>query len=144
MKTVFKKTNKELKHTSFIAPFLKIDIATKKRGRMKYLNWDKVRELIKKNPDSKIQVGLLEDWNNTGDMIYNKGEYPYMYYVYTKSTWATPIVIVDKQKYICYSFEETEPIMCDAEVDSLLKAIELWKRNINTNGKPFYISVEVM
>lgn len=125
MKTIFKKTNERLKHTSFVDPLLLDALILRIESRMKYLNWDKVREIIRKNPNSVIQVGLLEDWNNTGDIIYNKGEYPYHYHVYTQSTWATPIVIIDEQKYVCYSFKKTEPIMCDAQVDSLLKNIEL-------------------
>jgi hypothetical protein len=68
-------------YTDFIAPLFGVDIATKPRGDMKYLDWEKAKQLIKEHPDSVIHAGLMEDWEWTSGLIYAKGNF-YDGYVY--------------------------------------------------------------
>lgn len=107
MKKIFEKIDEKPKHMDFFEPFY--DKSLKKRGNFKFLDWDKIREIIKENPNSIIQAGLLEDFTYTGDIIYNKKPIK-KFYVYDNSNWATPVVIIDGEIYACYSFEKTEPI----------------------------------
>lgn len=77
---------------------------TKPSGSMKYMDWNKVQEIVKNNPDSVIYAGLMEDWNNTSGLIYAKGKY-YNGYVYDRSVWATPIIDVDGREIECWTYE---------------------------------------
>ena len=36
-------------------------VATNPMGKTKYMDWNKVKEIIKENPDSVIYAGLMED-----------------------------------------------------------------------------------
>lgn len=74
---------------------------------MKYMDWNKVKEIVENNPNSVIYAGLMEDWNNTSGLIYAKGKY-YNGYVYGCSSWATPIVDVDGKEIECWTHEETK------------------------------------
>ena len=82
-------------------------VATKPMGKTKYMDWNKVKEIIKENPDSVIYAGLMEDWNNTSGLIFANGKY-YNGYVYGVSCWATPIVDVDGKEIECWTYEETK------------------------------------
>lgn len=73
---------------------------------MKYMDWDKVREIIKDNPNSTIEAGLREDWNNTSGLIYEDGEYYNGGVLYNQSCWATPIVDVDGEEIECWTYEK--------------------------------------
>lgn len=79
-------------------------VATKPIGKMKYMDWNKVKQVVKEHPDSVIYAGLMEDWNNTSGLIYAKGKY-YDGYVYGCSSWATPIVDVDGEEIECYTYD---------------------------------------
>lgn len=92
-------------NTDFWAPLLGIDIATKPRGQMKYLDWDRVWMYIKQYPHSTISVGLCEDWNNTGGCIWADGDFE-SEYVYDHSTWATPIIDIDGEEIECWTYED--------------------------------------
>lgn len=95
-------------YTNFAAGFLGPEaIATKSIGSMKYMDWEKVKEIVKLNPNSVIYAGLMEDWNNTSGLIYAKGKY-YDGYVYGCSRWATPIVDVDGEEIECYTLVKKE------------------------------------
>ena len=75
MKKIFERIDNKPKHMDFMAPFYDNyhhGKLSKKREDFKFLDWDKVREVIKENPNSIIQAGLLEDFTYTGDIIYNK------------------------------------------------------------------------
>lgn len=73
---------------------------------MKYMDWDKVREIIKANPDKEIYAGLREDWNNTSGLIYDNGEYYSGGILYNQSCWATPIVDIDGDEIECWTYEK--------------------------------------
>ena len=63
-------------YTDFAMGFLGPEaIATKPIGQMKYMDWNKVKEIVETHPDAVIHAGLLEDWNNTSGLIYAKGNY---------------------------------------------------------------------
>ena len=95
-------------YTDFAMGFLGAGaIATNPMGKTKYMDWDKVKEIIKENPDSVIYAGLMEDWNNTSGLIFANGKY-YNGYVYGASCWATPIVDVDGKEIECWTYEETK------------------------------------
>ena len=82
-------------------------VATKPIGSMKYMDWQKVQEIVDKHPNSVIYAGLMEDWYNTSGLIYAEGKY-YDGYVYGSSVWATPIVDVDGKEIECWTYEQTE------------------------------------
>lgn len=62
---------------------------------VRYMDWDKVKQICLANPTSKIEAGLREDWNNTSGIIFNNGEYYDGGTLYNQSRWATPIVDID-------------------------------------------------
>ena len=95
-------------YTDFAMGFLGASaVATKTIGAMKFMDWNKVKEVVESNPNSIIYAGLMEDWNNTSGLIYAKGKY-YNGYVYGCSNWATPIVDVDGEEIECWTNNETE------------------------------------
>lgn len=95
-------------YTDFATGFLGPEaIATKPIGKMKYMDWEKVKKIVEERPNSVIYAGLLEDWNNTSGLIYAKGNY-YDGYVYGKSIWATPVIDVDGEEIECWTYEETK------------------------------------
>lgn len=75
-------------------------------GKMRYMDWEKVKEIIETHQNAIIYAGLREDWNNTSGLIYAKGKY-YNGYVFGASSWATPIVDVDGVEIECWTTEET-------------------------------------
>lgn len=95
-------------YTSFADGFLGPEaVATKPIGDMKYMDWNKVKEIIETHPNSVIYAGLQEDWNNTSGLIFAKGDY-YNGYVYAASVWATPIVDVDGEEIECWTYTQTK------------------------------------
>lgn len=97
-------------YTNFADGFLGMSaIATKPIGAMKYMDWNKVQQIVNENPNSVIHAGLIEDWNNTSGLIFAKGKY-YDGYVYGCSKWATPIVDVDGEEIECWTYEQTKEV----------------------------------
>lgn len=95
-------------YTNFAMGFMGMDaVATKPIGDMKYMDWQKVQQVVNENPDAVIYAGLMEDWNNTSGLIFAKGKY-YDGYVYGCSMWATPIVDVDGEEIECWTYEKTK------------------------------------
>lgn len=82
-------------------------VATKPIGAMKYMDWEKVQQIVNEHPNSVIYAGLMEDWNNTSGLIFARGQY-YNGYVYGCSLWATPIVDVDGEEIECWTFKKTK------------------------------------
>lgn len=77
-------------------------------AKMKYLDWNKAQQIVDEHPDSVIYAGLMEDWNNTSGVIYDKGKYFRSNYVYGASIWATPIVDVDGIEIECWTYDKTK------------------------------------
>lgn len=95
-------------YTNFELGFAGMEaIATKPIGNMKYMDWNKVQEIVNEHPNSIIHAWLMEDWNNTSGLIYAKGKY-YDGYVFGYSRWATPIVDVDGEEIECWTYEKTK------------------------------------
>lgn len=95
-------------YTNFTDGFFGAEIiATKPIGRLKYMDWQKVQELVNKHPNSVIYAGLMGDWNNTSGLIFARGKY-YDGYVFGYSKWATPIVDIDGEEIECWTYEQTE------------------------------------
>lgn len=100
-------------YTNFTAGFLGAEfVATKPIGKPKYMDWDKVKQIVSENPNSVIYAGLMEDWNNTSGLIYARGKY-YNGDVFGTSTWATPIVDVDGKEIECYVCEKPKNFTAD-------------------------------
>lgn len=60
-------------YTDFYSGFLGPEaIATKPIGKMKYMDWKKVQQIVNEHPNSVIYAGLMEDWNNTSGLIFCK------------------------------------------------------------------------
>lgn len=94
--------------TDFFMGFFGADaVATKPIGATKFMDWQKVQQIVNENPDAVIHAGLAEDWNNTSGLIFAKGKY-YEGYVYDHSIWATPIVDVDGEEIECWTYEKTK------------------------------------
>ena len=83
-------------------------VATKPIGDMKYMDWNKVQQIVNEHPNSTIYVGLMEDWNNTSGLIYKDGKYYNGGGLFGCSVWATPIVDVDGEEIECYVTEEPD------------------------------------
>ena len=116
-------------YTDFMAPLFGIDIATKPRGDMKYLDWEKAKQLIKEHPDSIIYAGLMEDWEWTSGLIYAQGNF-YDGYVYGASCWATPILDIDGEEVECWTYEETKEGSGKPDWlygDNIKDAYDFWK-----------------
>lgn len=80
-----------------------------KDAKMKYMDWKKVQQIVDEHPDSVIYAGLMEDWNNTSGLIYDKGKYHNGgYCFYGVSIWATPIVDVDGVEVECWTYDKTK------------------------------------
>lgn len=95
-------------YTDFALGFFGADaVATKPIGDMKYMDWEKVKQIIEENPSAIIYAGLREDWNNTSGLIFAEGNY-YDGYVFGASVWATPIVDVDGEEIECWTYESTK------------------------------------
>lgn len=93
-------------YTDFFAGFYG-NVNTKPKGKTKFMDWEKAKEIIESNPNSVIYAGLMEDWNNTSGLIFAKGKW-YDGYVYGASNWATPILDVDEEEIECWTYEETK------------------------------------
>lgn len=60
-------------YTDFAMGFLGASVvAIKPIGAMKFMDWNKVKEVVESHPNSIIYAGLMEDWNNTSGLIYAK------------------------------------------------------------------------
>lgn len=69
----------------------------KKRSTVKYLDWEKARQICLKYSDCSIYAGIKEDMGNTGGKIFDNGTF-YEDYVYDRSWWGTPILEVWNEK----------------------------------------------
>lgn len=73
----------------------------------KVFDWMKAARLIVERKPTKASAGLVEDWNNTGGVIFKDG-HPvpaFETYTYLKSSWATPILDLDGEEIDCYVYE---------------------------------------
>jgi len=93
-------------YTNFAAGFLGPEAIGGHKGKMRYMDWDKVREIIKDNPNSTIEAGLREDWGNTSGLIYEDGKYYDGGILFNQSCWATPIVDIDGDEIECWTYEK--------------------------------------
>lgn len=85
----------------------------KRKRKVKYLDWEKARKLCLEHPNSDIWAGIIEDMGNTGDVIYDHGEWCNGH-VYDRSFWGTPsLEIFDDEVneslvIPCWTYEEHE------------------------------------
>lgn len=75
----------------------------------KVFDWNKAARLIKEKQPRVASAGLCNDWEYTGDTIYNNSNPVLDTYTYLASTWATPEINLDGDVEGCYLMEsETE------------------------------------
>lgn len=81
------------------------DTAIRNGEPIRSLDWDKVARMIKDHgTECVIYAGIMEDWMNTVDMIYDRGEVIIDHRAHTSSVWGTPTIEVyveDKGYKIC-------------------------------------------
>ena len=87
-------------YTDFIGGMLEYHPAH--NDGMRYMDWEKVKQICLLNPKAEIRAGLREDWNNTSGLIFKNGKY-YDGYVYGSSYWATPIIDVNGEEIEVYT-----------------------------------------
>ena len=63
----------------------------KANSTMKYMDWEKAKQICLEHPDCSIWAGLRGDMGNTGGQIYDHGKWEHGY-VYDRSWLATPIL----------------------------------------------------
>lgn len=109
--------------TDFMAPFFGIDVATKPRGKMKYMDWHKAVKLILSHKNSTITAGLREDWGNTSGTIFKNGHfYDGGWHFYGQSNWATPIIDIDGEEIECWTYDSPYGADCPwAGLDGVLQ-----------------------
>lgn len=71
----------------------------------KYMDWEKAEKLCLENPNSIIEAGLREDWNNTSGLVYANGKWYDGGLIYDRSKWATPILDIDGAEIECWTTE---------------------------------------
>ena len=95
-------------YTNFMAGFLGPKALGKVPGRMKYMDWKKVDEVIAAHPTATIYAGLREDWSYTSGVIYSNGTYYDGGCLYCESSWATPIVDIEGKEFECWTYDGGE------------------------------------
>lgn len=85
-------------------------IATKPIGRMKYMDWEKAKQICEAHPDSEIYAGLQEDWGFTSGLIFSHGSCTRedACNIFVRSTWATPILDVGGEEIECWTYEKSQ------------------------------------
>ena len=74
--------------------------------KKKVFDWDKAARRIKEEKPDRACAGLEEDWEWTGDCIYDEGNIPKESYCYLSSTWATPVLMMDGGIEECWVMED--------------------------------------
>lgn len=73
-------------------------------------DWDKAAELLRDRNPSYAEAGLKDDWEYTGNYIWENGKPVMNRYTYLASTWAMPLLIMDDGEPIpCYRMEGEVP-----------------------------------
>ena len=80
------------------------------RGREQMVfDWDKAATIIKERKPKCASAGLRDDWEYTGDVIYENGYAVLDSYTYLASTWAVPELNVDGDIIPCYRMKHEVP-----------------------------------
>lgn len=112
-------------YTSFSEGFLGPIAMGKKIGPQKTFDYKKgfeiIKDIIKKDPECCISLGLREDWNNTSGVIYEDGKIVARALMYLTSCWATPIINVWRDGQ-----EEDEEIECWLQEEGLERPTVEW------------------
>ena len=79
----------------------------------KIFDWDKAARLIREWQPNVAAAGLQEDWFWTGMDIYRDGRAidkdEVSMFPYTKSCWATPILVLDGEEIACWIPASAKP-----------------------------------
>lgn len=71
-------------------------------------DWNKAARLIKQRKPFIASAGLRDDWEWTGDIIYEGGK-PKKSHTYLASTWAVPELDLDGEIIECYKMQSEVP-----------------------------------
>lgn len=76
------------------------------KGGMKFLDWERAKQICLEHPDTVIYAGLCEDWDCTNGMICDHGKFVRDdTKLYDQSRWATPILDIDGEEVECWTHE---------------------------------------
>ena len=81
----------------------------KQESKIKYLDWEKARQICLEHPDSCIYAGIRGDMGNTGGLIFDHGKWCDEY-VYDHSWCGTPILEIfeEELEIPCWTYEPHE------------------------------------
>lgn len=80
------------------------------RGREPMVfDWDRAAELIRDTKPEVAAAGLCNDWEWTGNVIWQDGHIVTDRYTYLESTWAVPELDMDGESIPCYRMKSDAP-----------------------------------
>ena len=68
-------------------------------------DWNKAAKIIRERKPIIAYASLKNDWEHTGGVIYASGRVIKGSYTFLKSTWATPLLIIDGEIIDCFVME---------------------------------------
>lgn len=102
-------------------------IGAANRGKpIKVFDWIKAAKLIKESGETKASAGLSEDWEYTGDVIFEDGKPNLDGYTYLASTWATPVLVIGDELIDCWIYKKDSPFW-DANTKWPQEALDILK-----------------
>ncbi|MBA4315599.1 MAG: hypothetical protein C0422_09790 [Alcaligenaceae bacterium] len=78
-------------------------------NELKVFDWIKAAHLINEHKASEADAGLGEDWSWTAGAILKNGLPVHDPYTFLASTWATPQIEIDGQRYDCFVMQSERP-----------------------------------
>ena len=76
---------------------------------LRVFDWDKPAQLIYDRRPTRARAGLSEDWEWTGDTIYEDGKISKAALTHLESTWAIPELEVDGEIQDCWVWKKDHP-----------------------------------
>lgn len=75
-----------------------------KTNQVMVFDWVKAATKIKEVNPKVAKMGLDGDFAQTAKVIFENGKAVINEYIRTSSTWATPLLILDRRVFICFYF----------------------------------------
>ncbi len=92
-----------------VSAFMRAEEAREAGAKEKVFDWEKAAALIRDRKPFCAEAGLLEDWEWTGDVIYQDGRVVYDDNTYLASIWATPVLRISNEMLECWRYKEDTP-----------------------------------
>ena len=97
-----------IEHRDFLDPFINPQ-PFKIEGKVKLLDWERLKKICEEHPNSTIEAGLMEDWDYTSGTVFEDGKRIEPDYIYALSRWATPICLIDyKEEIECWVYVDID------------------------------------